>query len=555
MVKKLRKLTESIENYPTGFWLWLAAFSGIIVLRLLVENWLTCFQNRSGLFIFYEFTHTFLFFLIAYLLFLWILHKFLKIDFKKVSNVLLWGYLLIVSPPIFDFIISRGQGFWSFYKFDSVIGLFKRFFTFFGDKPEIGITYGVRIEIALALFFIFIYSLIKSKNVFKSLSVSVLSYLVFFVLGTFPSWIAIIFKGFSKGLLKVSDVDVARMFLTPAKIFSREIPDIVSSLNIKMSLVYSLLLVLLLVAGCLPELLRKTKQAGLLFSREKILSFIANARYPQLIYHAGLIFVGIGLALVFTDASAEINFFNISGLLVLLAAISCAWLASVAVNDIQDKKIDELANPSRPLIKELFAIGEYKNLGLMLFILSILFSAIVNFKIALFLIAYQAVAWIYSAWPLRLKRLAFISTFVSAIASLMILFSGFILVSPDQSIKSLPFSIIALLVIGYTLSLPIKDFKDVEGDKKNGVYSVPVLFGEYWGKIIVGVGLFISFMLSVVIFNEPRLFWWALLGGAISFWIILSSGQNKSIAYKRLPWWIMGVVVLYGMILVKIVFF
>lgn len=544
MIKWLQKIATAVENSPTTFWLWLAAFSGIIVLRLLVENWLTGFKNRSGLFIFYEFTHTFLFFLISYVLFTILINKVLKVEIEKAANVLLWGFLIIVTPPIIDFIISKGGGFWSFYKFDSLAGLAKRFFTFFGDKPEIGITYGVRIEVALAIVFLFIYSLIKSKNIIKSLSLSFFSYLIFFVLGTFPSYATILLRGFSKGFINVGEIDVAQIFLTPVKIFSREIPDIISALNIKMSLVYSLVLTAIILAGLY------------IYQKDKVRSFIKNARYPQLIYHGGLLTISMGLAYIFTGASVEINFFNILSFLVLLSSVFLAWLASVVPNDIYDQESDRLTpNKNRPLIQGIFTLGEYKTAGWTLFIASIFFAAVVNFKIALLLIVYQAIAWIYSCPPLRLKRFAFVSTFVSSIASLMILFSGFVLVAPDQSIKGLPFSIIALLVIGYTLALPIKDFKDIEGDKKNGVWTVPVLFGDYWGKVVIGGGLFLSFIASVAIFNEFCLFWWASLCGAISFWIILSSGTDKKIKYHRLPWWILGIITLYGTIIVKIIFF
>jgi 4-hydroxybenzoate polyprenyltransferase len=199
----------------------------------------------------------------------------------------------------------------------------------------------------------------------------------------------------------------------------------------------------------------------------------------------------------------------------------------------------------------------------MLFVTSVLFSAIVNFKIALLLLAYQAIAWIYSCWPLRLKRFAFVSTFLSALALLMVLFSGYILVSPDQDIRSLPFSIITLLIIGCVLILPIKDFKDIEGDKKEGVYTIPVLFGENWGRIIVGSGIFISFVLSVIVFNEFRLFWWAFLCGSVSFWLVISSKRTCPVSNWKfwyginplnLPWWIVGMVIAYVLVLIKIIF-
>src|SRR4030042_2473677 len=339
MAKWFQKIIDFIENSPTPFWLWLAAFSGIIVLRLLVENWLENFRNRSGLFLFYEFTHTFLFFLISYILFAILINKFLKVEIKKAANILLWGFLIIITPPIIDFIISKGKGFWSFYEFDSLAGLARRFFTFFGNKPEIGITYGVRIEVVLALIFLFFYSFIKSRNIIKSLSVSFVSYLTFFILGTFPSWITILFKGFSEGFLNITGVDVAQMFLAPAKIFSREIPDIISALNIKMSLVYSLFLIALSVVSCLPRG-SEASIRGRLLSQKKLKAFFANAHYPQLIYHGGLLIIGAGLAYIFTGAPIEINFFNVAGFLVILSAVFLAWLASVVPDDIYAQEYD-----------------------------------------------------------------------------------------------------------------------------------------------------------------------------------------------------------------------
>lgn len=555
MIRRLRKTIHSIENSPTTFRLWLAAFSSIIIVRLLVENWLSDFRNKTGLFIFYEFTHTFLFFLIAYLIFLLILNKFLKIGFKKVSNILLGGYLLIITPPIIDFIISDGKGFWSFYEFDSLKGLALRFFTFFGSTPEIGITYGVRMEVAVALVFIFIYSFIKLSGseklgekiniIIKSFAVTLMAYFVFFILGTFPSWVTIAFKGFSKGFLSVGEVDTAQMFLSPAKIFSREIPEIISALNVKMSLVYSLVLAGILFLGTFFT------------CRKKFLSFLKNVRFPQLIIHGGFLCAGMGLGVIFTAKNWSLNFFNVASFFILVLAVFSAWLASVVINDIEDEEIDKKTNIDRPLVRKIFSLREYQTLGIVFFAISLLFAAIVNFKTALLLLTYQAIAWIYSAWPFRLKKFTYVSTFVSSLALLTVFFSGFILVSPNQNIENLPFNILALLVISYTLSLPIKDFKDIAGDKENGVHTVPVVFGEYWGKIIVGGGIFLSFLFSVVLLNEFRLFWWAFLFGAIAFWTVFCMKKNLAesrLNYRNVFWWILGLVSVYGLILVKIVF-
>jgi 4-hydroxybenzoate polyprenyltransferase len=135
-------------------------------------------------------------------------------------------------------------------------------------------------------------------------------------------------------------------------------------------------------------------------------------------------------------------------------------------------------------------------------------------------------------------------------ASLMILFVGFEVFSGDENIRGLSWRIIILLLASFTFSLPIKDFKDMEGDKKDGVWTIPVIFGEEKGRIIVGAGIFISFMLSVFLLNELKLFWWALIFGIFSFWVI----NNKKIKPQSFFWWFLGIVFVYGLILVKVVF-
>ena len=565
LLKLLEKLTTSIEEAPTSLMIWVTSFTGIIVIRILVEGWISGFRNKSSTFIFYEFTHNFLFFLISFLLFLFLLNKILKVKLSKLSNVILWGFLIILTPPIVDNIISKGAGFWSFYKFDGILGLIKRFLTFFGDKPEIGITYGVRFEIAIVTALLTIYAFVKIKSrtkknkpaFFYSLITALSSYALFFILGTFPSYVTIIFEGIKKGFFKISEVDVAQMFLTPISIFSREISEITSVFNFKMSLIYVLVFSFLLIAGMF------------LYQKEKFLSFLKNIRPPQIIYHLGLLLAGLGLGII-TNSSSVVNyfnFFNIIGFMVLAESVILAWLASVIVNDIVDRKIDEKTNASRPLIQKYFSENEYKTIGILLFFSSLLFSSIVNIKFALLLIAYQVIAWIYSAWPLRLKRFAFLSTFVSAFASLMIFFGGYILSSPSQDLSGLPKTIIILLVIAYTLSLPIKDFKDTGGDREDQVYTVPVIFGEYWGKIIVGSGIFLSFLLSVVLLNDFRLFWWAIIFGGISFWLVNKMASTKSnisftdliknpglitkvgINYRNIFWWMLGIVFIYLIII------
>ena len=145
----IQNFLRKIEDYPLTLTGWLAAFSAIIALRMLVENLLAGFEDVSLAFFIGSTLVAWLFFAFSYLVVLIFLSFWLKEDLKKVANVLLWGFLLVIFPPIIDKIWC-GQSFcWSFYAFDSLRGLFVRFFTFFGNNASLGITYGVRVEVVL----------------------------------------------------------------------------------------------------------------------------------------------------------------------------------------------------------------------------------------------------------------------------------------------------------------------------------------------------------------------------------------------------------------------
>lgn len=536
-------LVEKIEKAPTNFYLWSLTFLSIIFARVLMENWLGQMINRSGDYFFHHFSYTLVFFLLSYLFFLAFLMKKLNLKIKAASNVLLWGYLIIIFPPLFDFILLNDRPYLSFYGIYSLSEMPYRFFTFFGDSPDYGMTYGVRIEIAFTVLGLLVYSFIKTRNKIKALIISLEAYLILFFLGTFPSWMTILARGFQKGPFKVGESDIVQMFFPSVRLFARSTGNYLNALSIKLSLVYGFILFLFVGWGLY------------ILYRKQFLAFLKNARPVQLGYHIGLLLAGMFLAAAFTKINWELNIFNVFALLLVIISVAFAWLASVVVNDIYDKKIDHLTNQTRPLIVKDFSNGAYIATGAVLFAVSIFFSAMVNPKVAFLLIAYQALAFLYSAWPFRLKRFLGVASLVSSVASLLILFAGFILAAPMEDIGQLPTRIIWLLGLAFIFCLPIKDLKDIKGDQADGVMTFPVVFGEYWGKVIIGGGIFFAYVFSVIAFNEKKLLFWALFLGGISFWlVIISKEDGQKITNRNVIWWAMGVLAIYIFLLWRVIF-
>lgn len=539
----LGSLIKKLEETPISFYTWAVAFLSIIASRVLMENWLGSMVNRTGDYFFHHVAYTFVFFFLSYLIFLGLLMRGLKLKIGQAANVMLWGYLIIIFPPLIDFILLKDRLYLSFYGIYGLAEMPQRFITFFGDSPDFGITYGVRFEIAVTVIALIVYGYLKTRKKAKSLLLGLQAYVILFILATFPSWVTIVIQGFTKGFMQIGEIEIVQLFFTSAKFFSRETGTYLNALSIKLTLIYAILLFGVICLGLF------------FYYKNQFISFLKNARPVQLIYHAGLLVVGIGLGVMFTESDWDFGFFNFLGLLNIFIAVALAWLASVVFNDIYDKKIDAVTNGKRPLIVKAFSENDYIALGLVLFGASIFYSAIINPKIAFLLLGYQALAWIYSAWPFRLKRFPLVASLLSALASMTVIFMGFILVSPAEDTLDFPKRIFWLILISLTLSLPIKDLKDMAGDKLDKVYTIPVIFGEYWGKIIIGSGIFLSYFLSVILLNEYSLTFWAIVLGGASFWIVVFSGEGKKINNYNLIWWVLGLVAIYALILIKTIEF
>jgi 4-hydroxybenzoate polyprenyltransferase len=525
----LAKLIEKIENYPLTFTTWLIAFSALIGLRLLAENLVLGLKDQSLNFFIDSSLVAWLFFAFSFLIIAIFLSFWLKEKLVRVANVLLWGFFLVVFPPVVDKLWC-GQNFcWSFYAFDSLGGLFKRFFTFFGNNASIGITYGVRVEVALAIIFVAIYAYIKQKNAARAFLAAFFSYVILFILGSFPSWLSFLYFLPQKSLFSVQNVDIAGLFLTPVSIFSISQTDFVNSLNVKMNLIYAFLLI--------PAL----ALFFWLLYREKFWPVVKNLRWVQIFIHAGLILTGAGLGAFYFSENLKSNVFAWLALANLILAAIFAWISSVFLNDQEDTEIDKISNKNRPLATEKITRDVYQQLFWVTLVMSLFLALSVGIKFFLLIVGYHVVSWLYSSRPFRLKRFPFVSSFLSALALTTLFISGYILLSDGQDITRFPHQVFWLLIIAFTISLPIKDLKDIEGDRADGVYTIPVLLGTSWSRFAIGLGIFISYSLSVVWLNAKILFLPAMLLGALSFWIM----QAKKISLRRVHIWVFGFLFVY----------
>lgn len=528
------RIFASLESTPFSFRLFWATFTALIVGRVALDLGVAGFQPLGTFQLFIQLLHTFVFFLFSFALLLFLLLWGTKEPLEKVSRVLLFGFLVILLPPVIDAIVFHGELSWSFYLFASLAEMPHRFFTFFGENPHIGITTGVRVEVALVLLAIFWYTHTKTKRLTQAVIVTFLAYVLLFFLGTLPSWLAFVFS--PAPLFAVDHLKIAELFLSPEDVFGRSITDLRSALGYKVSLFLVPLLPLL--------------GGGLLFATHKkqLSSLLGNLRLPQIFYHNGLLSLGLLLAVVYTDGYFPLSLFSVLALIVLFSVITSTWLVSVVQNDLIDTHIDTLTNTHRPLVTHVLSKETYTFYGWLLLGYVILAGYLVSPLVPAFLLVYLGLATLYSLPPLRLKRFLGIATFTAAMAGFLILALGYVLLSPTKNLAGLPFSLMTFLVLAYTFLLPLKDLKDTEGDEKDHVYTLPVLLGERRATLFLASSTFLFFLGSIFVMHTPQLFLIALLFGSFAFWVIESSAKEKGWrSFRTLPATLLVITFCYGL--------
>ncbi|KKR21843.1 MAG: hypothetical protein UT50_C0003G0024 [Candidatus Moranbacteria bacterium GW2011_GWA2_39_41] len=536
--KKLERFVDGMLAGKVSATALLASLLGIIAIRGFEEHFLAYAPATVGEMLIAN-VHNFLFFANTFVLVWLALSFFLQKNPAKITTIILWALWLILLPPLIDMVKTGGDIFWSFYLLNSPAGLWQQFITIFGNLPSGIVYFGSKIVFlgAVCLSATIVY--LKTKKIIKTCLSASMVYVILFFMGSSPSWIVFIYSFFhGKSVRGVTGVQIAQFFGSPTPIFGLDVNTLKYAFAYHLNILFYLALLILLAI------------LFFVINREKFWAIINNARFPQIAYHAGLFSVGLGLGFLAYPHNMHLNFFEFLSVLALLASIWLAWLASVIVNDIYDLNIDAVSNSERPLQKEVFTLVEYRDLGLVFFALSILGALAIGLQFAMILLIYQIIAWFYSAKPYRLKRFPLVATFFSAMASVTVIFIGFSLFSGDDNIKLFPWRITLLMLTALTLSLPIKDFKDIAGDKADGILTIPVVFGMDTGRIIVASGIFISFMLSVFFLNERRLFWWALLCGTLAFLTLIT----KKIKPRQMFWWVLGITAIYAVVLMKIIF-
>ena len=397
------------------------------------------------------------------------------------------------------------------------------FWTIGGSSLFGGVTPGIKTEMVIILIGLAAYVFTKTKSVLRSIAAVVIGYCIVFAWLAFPSIMALFGAAagnqgaaapayFLVGQFAASHI-LGRL-IQPAEALSYA-ASVGTLFNAGISYIFYLLDLALFIGW------------ALLYRPNFLKEYLRNCRPERVTSFFLMIVVGILTAVAVAYGQPFGNWVDVLALIILFVAYFCAWIFAVGVNDIVDIEIDRVSNPGRPLVMSTITEGEMRSANLFFLSWSFVGAFLVGYWALFAMMLFTAAYYVYSAPPLRLKRVPILATFLIALASLSAAAAGFYFASPIQLAAAFPGRLLLLVLVFFTLVTNVKDIKDVDGDRAAGIATIPTMFKGSIGKTIIGAMLAIAFLSVPVILASAALFVPSIIAAAIGYYFAIAEPYHE----------------------------
>ncbi len=170
--------------------------------------------------------------------------------------------------------------------------------------------------------------------------------------------------------------------------------------------------------------------------------------------------------------------------------------ASNALNQVYDADIDRVNKPTRPIPAGTWTESETLKVSALMYFVLFLLSFAVGRPFALFTLIFILVTIVYSIPPLRLKKRLWVSNITIAVArSWMLLLAGWA-IFPYVNIMEPTIWYCGLIMFVFLFGASTtKDFTDIEGDRRFGMRTLPVVYGVEKTALIISPFFVLPFLL------------------------------------------------------------
>jgi chlorophyll synthase len=206
---------------------------------------------------------------------------------------------------------------------------------------------------------------------------------------------------------------------------------------------------------------------------------------------------------------------------VLCGPLLCA--ASQAVNDWFDRDVDAVNEPSRPIPSGRMPGQWGLYVAVTWTVLSLLVAAVLGTWVFAAAVIGLILAWAYSAPPVRLKQNGWWGNLACAVCyEGMAWVTGAAVMAGGTTPSGRTIALAALYSLGAHGIMTLNDFKSIEGDKRWGVRSLPVLLGaEHAGEVACVAMALPQFVVVALLMVWGAKYQAAAVGGLLFVQILL----------------------------------
>jgi chlorophyll synthase len=526
-MEKIKEKLSLIEITPIQ---WLVSFSGVLMVRFFLETLSDPTSSGIAPFDVPTLIHYFLFFLFVDIAIILLLQIVIPTWRKIIPQLVLFSTAITYLAPIVDWVVSGGKGFVMTYIIDSPVNMLRSFLTFFGGNLFYGVTIGMRVEIIIVVIAIGFLVYRVSKNLPKSLFSMLMTYLIIFISGTVPGIIPAVANIFTDQYLTNSQ------FIQLSIIHSASLANnifgtlryesyqqmIETGFNLMIGRIFLVLTII---------------TVGLWFYknfRKQFIVVFKNLRPERIGHYIFLVILGVVVAYNQVPFSLNWNDWLVFTTLILSFFLSCMY--AISVNDIEDVNIDRISSKDRPLPSGALSQHEMKNIGIIFLVLALVSGYLSGYYAFFCVLIFNALYYIYSAKPIRFKRVPILSAFIIGLCCLTAIFAGFFTFSQVKIVSVFPDSLIVGIVGIFFLAQHIKDLKDIEGDRAEGIITIPTMFGPVWGARIVGILVALAYFIVPLIMDKT----------VVIFGVIPAAVASYLIAVKK-PFIERPIFIVYGL--------
>lgn len=516
---------KKIERIPISFWQAVLLIYSASFLRGILESYINSDNGGRFMGIVDTFFHYPLWYAGVFL-FLFILVRFLTNEkIETISRVGSIFSFVILLAPLVDLLIGKPV------RYLFIVGSP-------GDVLRSGITFlgsfsgavpvesiGLRVEILVALLFVGYYVFSKTRKLARSGVAVGAAYAIIFVFLSLPTLVFYLYNGtigvhealthravsdFYYSQEVTNSVTNQRSFVVAT---ADTAPSTMGVVENQYSITTSLIFLILDVVALAWWFY--------LFSKEKFFLFARNLRLLRLGYYLSLLFLGVSEGVAMARRFPAGSLFDLLSLAAVPCSLVLAWFFSVWENDEVDVSIDKISNKNRPLARDESSLVLWRDAKYVFLFLSLAFAFLAGWYALILDLLFVMIYHLYSAPPLRLKRFLGVSSLLIALNAVVVLMMGFFIASDTQNLARLPFGVAVFVFVVVALAENVKNIKDIQGDERHGIRTLPVVIGEKRAKVLMGGVVFLAVVAAPFIFSLNALtLATALTFGTIFFLVI-----------------------------------